>query len=324
MDLDLLALAGGRDSVFRQAFLLSGAPDKAALAIVAVVSEEAARSLTGVLMAEMVVQRDTFVLLEGDRPDGPSDATDAWDEAFEAQLLPEVEKFAARAGVSQKWIVDNVAGSIHDDAEAILAMCVNVAGHMANSVFESKNSVNKKLSMLGITAVQITDGWRLLASGEQAEAPPEGERYDFTNSALSEPARIYPPEDVTGTAQIHAPSPVAPPRPAAVPVVATMGGGKPTPVKRPRGNKNASHVLPNVIFTTIRSIGIKDTDLANACGIPRSSLSRVADGSAEDIGLTGEQADALLDFLRDKLESLKGAISTLKLYDLHVELAGAA
>ena len=89
---------------------------------------------------------------------------------------------------------------------------------------------------------------------------------------------------------------------------------QPAPKRRrsPRtGSAGASNVLPAIIFEGLRAVGISDTEGAAAIGRPRSTWSRVASGTARELGLDDAALAALRKLVRAKREKLQEVASTL-------------
>src|SRR5271165_214453 len=307
MAIDLMQLAGGWEAIAEDAYTAEPVFESAGAAIVAAARQNAGDALYAQLMGQMCIERDMFILINGERPRSPSDESAQWDDDFEAALLPKFEAFAAQAAVPQKWIIDRISGALVDDAEAIESLCREVAGAMVAQALINATTTNRQLSRLGVTQDTIEKTWTALASLQAAEAP--SERYDFlsdaTGGTVHEPARTYVPEDVTHTATIHKPEVATPAQPR-------------VPVAKPKRGRsaNASVVIPSEVFRELRKLGVRDDHASAFTGIARSSWNRVANGTATEFGATAEQAQKVAEFVSSLRRTLEGVADTLGSFGL--------
>ncbi len=80
---------------------------------------------------------------------------------------------------------------------------------------------------------------------------------------------------------------------------------------RGRKRPDIAITLPAVVFTTLRSIGIRDRALADATGIPRPMLTRVCSGNADRLDLSAEEFSKLQAFAAEKLAMAEAAAAAL-------------
>ena len=211
MTIDLLKLAGGRDGILRTVHGAGTPYHHAAKAVVELICQQAQSALHAELKGEVENERELQVFMAGDRPQAPSDDADAWDEAFEAAMMPVFEKFAARAEVPQDWIVAALSGNIVDDAENLDALASATAEHMVKyRLRKTQGTIGRQLSAIGLVQNDISDAYALLNGNKRAPVPePDG------GDAL---AKVLAFTDACG----FAPSGVA--APAAEPTCKQCGG----------------------------------------------------------------------------------------------------
>ena len=332
MTLDLLTLAGGRELVFQTLLALDTPRDQAPDALAHLIRCGARDALKAELGGELTLERELFTMMSGERPHAPSDDADVWDDQFSNALLPVFDKFSARAGVPQDWIIEALGGGVVDDAKALDELAGLTAEHMVAYYLRKAKHVNQVLSAIGIVAKDIDAAYAVAAPcaepaedfvERQLKAIDEGERYDFTSVAeeidplaefgLSD-FQAYP--DYTAAAPQEAPQEPAKPTPAptTAPAAEPAAATRAKRTRTPSGGKCVT--LPNVVFRSIRALGVADKEVSACVGIARSTWARVAGGDAEEMGLTAEQAAGLMGYLSDLQAQVQRIVETCGLYGL--------
>ncbi|KAI93625.1 hypothetical protein T281_15545 [Rhodomicrobium udaipurense JA643] len=88
--------------------------------------------------------------------------------------------------------------------------------------------------------------------------------------------------------------------------------------RRGRRSGEANCVLPATILQALREIGVSDKEGAGVVGVPRSTWNRASNGTAEEMGLTAEQAKAFCSFVGSLKATLDRAISEMGRYGLKI------
>ena len=339
MTLDLLQLAGGRELIFQTLLATCSERVQAADALGHLVRSGAESALHAELRGELTLERELFTMMNGERPHAPSDDADTWDDQFSAALLPVFEKFAARAGVPQDWIIEALNGNVIDDPDALNTLAELTAQHMVAYQLRKAKTTNTMLSAIGIVqkdidaayapsvrAAEVEADEALTAAlnsagaadcsprvGTPVEEPEEEPRYDFMSVDVDPLAEFGLSEADSG--------PVEPVSPA--PVQTAAPSPEPAPATRAKRTTKASGgkcvTLPNVIFRSIRKLGVADKEVSASVGIARSTWARVAGGDAEEMGLTAEQAAGLMGYLSDLQAQVQHIVDTCGLYGLQAK-----
>ena len=82
-------------------------------------------------------------------------------------------------------------------------------------------------------------------------------------------------------------------------------------MKPGRKRENIALTLPGCIFQTLRSIGVSDTALSEATGIPRPNITRVCAGTRSTIDMSAEEFARLQDFAAQKEVEARAAVALL-------------
>ena len=326
MTLDLLQLAGGREYIFGLLDTSSTPLSDAGDVLGDLVRRGATDTLYVELRGELTLERELFTMMNGERPHAPSDDADAWDDQFSAALLPVFEKFAARADVPQDWIVEALSGNVIDDPDALNTLAELTASHMIAYQLRKAKTTNTVLSAMGITKKDIDAAYadsspRIGAPVEEPKPAQEEDhacRYDFM-SIEEDPLAEF------GLSGYAAPEPQeAPQEPVTpAPVQTATPATEPAPAARAKRTRTSSGgkcvTLPNVVFRSIRALGVADKEVSACVGIARSTWARVAGGDAEEMGLTAEQAAGLMGYLGDLQKQVQHIVDTCGLYGLQAK-----
>jgi len=297
---DLLELAGGAASVMAAAAVgVSETP--APPAHVLRVGRYQCLSALGVNLARQLegVQQ-LRALMGGERPRGPSDATDAWDDALATEIEDALRAQAEVFGVPfPKWELEHQEYDIHSE-RAWATLGAEFAEFVWRERIETKDSTAKQLAAFGL-------GGKDLAPAAPAVEQPA---LPFDLGAWG---RALAAEDGVETPDVAAVREAA--RAAHD---AAAGGKKESGASKGRGRKRA-HValtLPGTVFTTLRDVGtsLQDKGIHEASGIQRSTVSRVASGTQTEIGVSAEEFAKLLAFAEAKLAEVQSVVSTLELW----------
>jgi site-specific DNA-methyltransferase (adenine-specific) len=348
---NLLEIAGGKDAILRASHAVS----PLAVDLHSVLRLARIRFIS-TFGADIETRLDTahqmHILMQGERPQAPSDEADAWDDALiaecDAVTSDALRSFELWVGpVAERWAKELETYSVVEHEWAKGAHIL--AEFIWREKVETKDSPAKQLSALGITVKEIeaywasqgplaasaapvtssapttSDAWAPAAEGESAS--PLMPMSAMTATAFTLAASSSQISDAVAAQRGESASPLAPAialsavstaRTSPAADAAQLQAASASPVKKTRGRKRA-HValtLPGVIFQTLRSVGISDKTLAEASGISRSTVSRVCAGDQTEIGVSPDEFTKLTEFAAAKMAELQEVLGTLSFFEV--------
>jgi hypothetical protein len=305
---DILHMAGGSQACYVEAFASCKPDTKKKQSIEAVADTVFGRAKEGFLAVasvQVIMARDMFVLMHGDRPRAPSDAADAWDEQFESAILASCIPLFAPL-LTQKNVLDTAVGVV--DTPAAVEYTVNklvneYMSHIQTQVIPQRQH-GPWLKSLGITWPDIERAWKNYWDNPRTHAHvSEAASYVAPTPELSSSAG----RDVTANATLHEvavsvaqqiPLDLDPSGFAGLTGQTTQLGAQelplaPTTPHQPEETASKPHkrrtksdkdeiVLPGYLFQSLREMGFPDKTMAEHAGVSASHYGRLATGKTPE------------------------------------------